>query len=189
MEAPPRNILLIGPGGVGKTTFGQRLAARLDLPFHDLDAIFCAQVLNIRRFIETRGYTAYARRNGRLLVDLLEGATGPMVVALSSGVLSADMPEPLRSRLIAKVKQSGEAFLILPHTDDATAAEIVAARQITRGFGLRYEPEREKYLRRIREYRQLGFREIIVPPEADGDTPLTASVNSQMTLRLIHEMT
>ena len=84
-----------------------------------------------------------------------------MVLALSSGILSEDMAEPMRSILLSRVKTIGSAFLIVPHPDDETAADMVAKRQIGRGFGLEYDRERLKYLRRIAEYRSLNFPKIV----------------------------
>jgi shikimate kinase len=161
MDAPSRRIIFTGPGGAGKTTLGGQVAASLGLPFFDLDAMFCDQILNIRSFIQVNGYAAYSRRNGMLLSTFLDTSPPYMVVSLSSGALSEDMAEPMRAELISKIRVSGDVFLILPDADDELAAKIVAERQVGRGFGLRYEPERRKYLRRVMEYRRLGFPEIV----------------------------
>ncbi|WP_128253723.1 shikimate kinase [Falsirhodobacter deserti] len=162
MSASSRRVIFVGPGGAGKTTLGKQVAATLGFPFYDLDDMFCDQILNIRSFIGQNGYEAYSHRNGLLLAGFLEQAPSRMVAALSSGVLSKDMAEPLRGCLVTLVRNSGDAFLVLPHPDDERAAEIVARRQVRRGFGLLYEPERQKYLRRLTEYRALGFPELVV---------------------------
>jgi shikimate kinase len=167
MDVPSRRIIFTGPGGAGKTTLGGQVAVSLGLPFYDLDAMFCEQILNIRSFIQIHGYAAYSRRNGMLLTAFLDTPPAYAVLSLSSGALSEDTAEPMRAELIAKVKESGDVFLIVPHADDELAAKIVAERQIRRGFGLRFEPERRKYLRRVMEYRRLGFPEVVASSKTE----------------------
>lgn len=168
MAAISRRVILAGPGGAGKTTLARQIGAARSLPFFDLDEIFCEEVQNIRRFIADNGYAAYSRRNGELLSDVLLNAPARMVLSLSSGVLSEDVAEPMRSVLVTAVKRGAAAFLVVPHPDDEVAARIVATRQIGRGYGLQCEPERLKYLQRIAEYRQLGFPELRVAQDAPG---------------------
>lgn len=69
----------------------------------------------------------------------------------------------MRSELVTAIATDAIVLLIVPHVSDEIAAQIVATRQVGRGYGLSYEPERLKYLRRIREYRQLGFSQCLVP--------------------------
>jgi shikimate kinase len=50
-----RTIVLVGLMGVGKTTIGRRLAARLDLPFADADAeIEAAAGLSVASIVTER---------------------------------------------------------------------------------------------------------------------------------------
>lgn len=83
-----------------------------------------------------------------------------MVLVLSSGLLSSEMPEPLSTTIANRIRAVGMGFPITL-SDSAEAANIVALRQIRRGHDLTYEPQRRKYLRRIMEYRAHGFSEII----------------------------
>lgn len=159
----PQRIVLTGPGGVGKTTLAQTLNRKLGHPHVDLDDVFCRDIQNIREFIREKGYAAYARRNGQLLLEILSGTPRPVILSLSSGVLSHDMEAPMRSELVTAIATDAIVLLIVPHVSDEIAAQIVATRQVGRGYGLSYEPERLKYLRRIREYRQLGFSQCAVP--------------------------
>jgi len=150
---------------VGKTTLGREVARALRLPFFDLDEMFCDRVFNVRRYIQNHGYPAYARKNGDLLLQFPAEPPGCMVLALSSGVLSSEMPEPLLTTIADSVRADGMSFLITL-SDSAEAANLVALRQIRRGHDLTYEPQRRKYLRRITEYRAHGFSEIICQPDS-----------------------
>lgn len=123
--------------------------------------MFCDQILNIGHYIRAHGYPAYARRNGELLLRFLDGRSDKMLLVLSSGVLSTEMPEPFLTTILSRVRAIGPAFLIAPCAVDHEAADLVALRQIRRGHGLTYESQRLKYLQRISEYRAYGFREIV----------------------------
>jgi len=153
-----RNIFLIGPGGVGKTTVGRLLAPMLSGSFIDLDEEFCARVRPIRRYLNEHGYPAYIRENAALLEKLLrESAQTPLVVfALSSGFLVTDV-EPkivLRNREI--VQANGRSVLLLPSRDFVQSARIIVERQIQRGLNLERESQTILIQSRIGPYSELG---------------------------------
>src|SRR5262249_30799228 len=87
-------ILLIGPGGAGKTTTGRELALRLAVPFIDLDEQFTKRHGNISGYLASYGYQSYAGRNVELYLDLYKDISTEAVFALSSGFMTYDKPHP-----------------------------------------------------------------------------------------------
>jgi shikimate kinase len=60
------NIFIVGPGGVGKSTAGKILAAKLGFTFIDLDQVFCERIENIRLYVRRFGYEKYCYTNSTL---------------------------------------------------------------------------------------------------------------------------
>jgi shikimate kinase len=85
-----RTIALVGLMGVGKSTVGRRLAARLGLPFADGDdEIEQAAGMTVSEIFATMGETAFREGEARVMRRLLEGP--PMVLATGGGaVLNAE---------------------------------------------------------------------------------------------------
>lgn len=87
LAIPPkldRPIVLVGLMGVGKSTVGKRLAARLDLPFVDADhAIEEAASLSVAEIFERFGEAHFRDGERRVIARLIEGA--PKVIAAGGG--------------------------------------------------------------------------------------------------------
>ena len=67
-QSPPGRVFLVGFMGSGKTAIGRRVAARLGIPFVDLDAeIERTSGLTIRAIFETAGETAFRERESAFL--------------------------------------------------------------------------------------------------------------------------
>jgi len=84
-EAPAaRTIVLVGLMGVGKTTVGRRLAARLHLPFIDADhEIEQAAGMTISEMFERFGEAAFRDGERRVIARLIDGS--PRVLATGGG--------------------------------------------------------------------------------------------------------
>ena len=54
---PGVNIWMIGPGSVGKSSVGLRLATSLQYNFVDIDSYFCNQIAPIKDYVERMGVT------------------------------------------------------------------------------------------------------------------------------------
>ncbi len=160
-EVPIAHLYLIGPGGVGKTTVGPLIARRLGWPSIDLDEEFCRNIENIGDYIRQKGYESYVIANSQLFTRLLSEQSTPSVLALSSGFLSTNILPKIINSNRALAKQTGTSVLILPNPDTDDAAQIILARQMTRGFGLNPEAEAAKYLSRVHEYQELADHQII----------------------------
>ena len=78
------SIVLIGMMGVGKSSIGRRLAARLGIPFVDADAeIEHAAGMNISEIFARHGEAYFRSGEARVIARLLE--SGPQVLATGGG--------------------------------------------------------------------------------------------------------
>ena len=93
-----RSIVLVGMMGVGKSSIGRRLAARLSVPFVDADAeIEKAAGMNIADIFARHGEPYFRNGEARVIARLLEG--GPQVLATGGG---ATMNANTRAAIKAK---------------------------------------------------------------------------------------
>lgn len=93
-----RSIVLVGMMGVGKSTIGRRIAARLKLPFVDADTeIEAAAGMTIPEIFERHGEPHFRDGEARVIARLLDG--GPVVLATGGG---AFMREETRNRIASK---------------------------------------------------------------------------------------
>ena len=80
-----RGVVLVGMMGVGKTTVGRRLAARLKLPFLDADAeIERAAGKSVTEIFEDDGEAFFRDREEKVIARLLR-EQGPLVLATGGG--------------------------------------------------------------------------------------------------------
>jgi shikimate kinase len=78
------SIVLVGMMGVGKSSIGRRLAARLAIPFTDADAeIEKAAGMSIADIFARHGENDFRSGEARVIARLLEG--GPQVLATGGG--------------------------------------------------------------------------------------------------------
>jgi shikimate kinase len=81
-----RSIVLIGMMGVGKSSIGRRLGARLGIPFVDADAeIEKAAGMSIADIFARHGEAAFRSGESRVIARLLDG--GPQVLATGGGAV------------------------------------------------------------------------------------------------------
>jgi shikimate kinase len=93
-----RSVVLIGMMGVGKSSIGRRLAARLAIPFVDADTeIEKAAGMSISDIFARHGEAYFRSGEARVIARLLE--SGPQVLATGGG---AFMNEGTRSAIKAK---------------------------------------------------------------------------------------
>jgi shikimate kinase len=79
-----RSIVLIGMMGVGKSSVGRRLAARLSIPFVDADTeIEKAAGMTIAEIFARHGESYFRNGEARVIARLLDG--GPQVLATGGG--------------------------------------------------------------------------------------------------------
>lgn len=83
-HAADRSVVLVGLMGVGKSTIGKRLGARLGLPFADSDhEIETAAGLSIAEIFDRYGEAEFRAGERRVIARLMEGR--PKVIATGGG--------------------------------------------------------------------------------------------------------
>jgi shikimate kinase len=81
-----RSIVLVGMMGVGKSSIGRRLAARLGIPFVDADTeIEKAAAMSIADIFARHGEADFRSGEARVIARLLE--SGPQVLATGGGAV------------------------------------------------------------------------------------------------------
>ena len=97
IPSPDRSVALVGLMGAGKSTVGRRLAARLDMPFVDVDSeVEKAAGQAIPQIFACHGEDAFRAGESRVIARLLQGR--PQVLATGGG---AFMDPPTRARIAA----------------------------------------------------------------------------------------
>ena len=94
----PRSIVLVGMMGVGKSSIGRRLAARLGVPFVDADSeIETAAGMSIPDIFARHGEVYFRNGEARVIARLLE--SGPQVLASGGGaVMNADTRATIKAK-------------------------------------------------------------------------------------------
>jgi shikimate kinase len=137
-----RSIVLIGMMGVGKSSIGRRLGARLGIPFVDADAeIERAAGMSIADIFARHGEAAFRSGEARVIARLLN--SGPQVLATGGGAVMNPATRALIQERGVSIWLSAEFELLLRRiskrkaerpmlqtTDPAgTLRELLAARE------------------------------------------------------------
>jgi len=168
-------LVLLGPGGVGKSTLGWALASILGWTLIDLDLAFCEQLEPIGAFIAAHGYDAYRAENLALAERLIAATPATSVFVTASGFLAA-RPDSDDRRRADRVVAAGYAVTLLPSLDVDRATPVVVERQLRRGFGLQREPETQKFRERFAIYLPAG--DLLVASLAPVEQIATAIVTT-----------
>jgi shikimate kinase len=96
-----RSIVLVGMMGVGKSSIGRRLAARLNIPFVDADSeIEKAAGMSIADIFARHGEADFRSGEARVIARLLEG--GPQVLATGGGaVMNAATRDAIKAKAVS----------------------------------------------------------------------------------------
>lgn len=107
-----RSIVLIGMMGVGKSSIGRRLGARLAIPFVDADAeIEKAAGMSIADIFARHGETAFRSGEARVIARLLN--SGPQVLATGGGAVMDPATRALIQQKGVSIWLSAEFELLL----------------------------------------------------------------------------
>src|ERR1700688_1664640 len=136
-----RSLVLVGMMGVGKSSIGRRLGARLGVPFVDADTeIEKAAGTSIADIFARHGEAAFRSGEARVIARLLEG--GPQVLATGGGaVMNADTRAAIKAKgvsiwlnaefdvLMRRInKRKNERPLLQTADPAATLEQLLAAR-------------------------------------------------------------
>ena len=137
-----RSIVLVGMMGVGKSSIGRRLAARLGVPFVDADAeIEKAAGMSIADIFSRHGEADFRSGEARVIARLLDG--GPQVLATGGGaVMNADTRAAIKAKgvsiwlsaefevLMRRInKRKNDRPLLQTADPAATLRELLVARE------------------------------------------------------------
>ncbi|MEX2209926.1 MAG: shikimate kinase [Patescibacteria group bacterium] len=164
-----KHVFIVGPGSVGKSTAGKRLAGRSGYRFIDVDLAFCHEVMPIGDYIQAHGYVAYCRENAALVRRLLERSEAPTVFPLPSGFLvHEEAPEMARDNH-QTLRANGTIILLLPSRDPHETVDLIVRRHLSRGYlETSPEKERERFLARHPKYLAIDTDIRIFSTEAPG---------------------
>lgn len=137
-----RSVVLTGMMGVGKSSIGRRLAARLDIPFVDADAeIERAAGMSIADIFARHGEADFRSGEARVIARLLDG--GPQVLSTGGGaVMNADTRAAIKAKgisiwlaaefevLMRRInKRKGDRPMLQTDDPAATLRELLMTRE------------------------------------------------------------
>src|SRR5580698_8942032 len=137
-----RSIVLVGMMGVGKSSIGRRLGARLGVPFVDADAeIEKAAGMSIADIFARHGEESFRSGEARVIARLLDG--GPQVLATGGGaVMNADTRVAIKDKgvsiwlsaeldvLMRRInKRKNDRPMLQTADPEATLRELLVARE------------------------------------------------------------
>jgi shikimate kinase len=124
-------LLLIGPGGAGKSSLGSELAPLLNRRLVDLDHEFCRRVEDITTFMRREGYEHYEIENSALAARIAAEAMCPTILVASSRFLTNDNPETALKEN-RSLLEACYPVCLLPSRELERAVNIIVERQLAR---------------------------------------------------------
>jgi shikimate kinase len=150
-----RILLLIGPGGAGKSSLGSELAPLLNRRLVDLDREFCRRRGDISTFMRREGYERYKIENSALASAIAAEAASPTLLVASSGFATDDNPEPALTAN-RRLLQDSYSVCLLPSRELEQAVSVIVERQLKRSFARDKAREEAAIRERYELYVRLG---------------------------------
>ena len=150
-----KNIFLIGPASVGKSTIGTLLSQKLGWDFIDIDLEFCGRIALIPDYIKSHDYATYSKTNSDLARTLVSENPTNTVFATPSGFLvHEDLPQIVERNL--ELIKDHVSVLLLPGKDSQKYVDTIVQRQLDRWNDCDAKKEGERFLERFEKYKQYG---------------------------------
>lgn len=150
-----KNIFMIGPASVGKSTVGEMLAKKIGYHFVDIDMEFCREIQLIPDYINEFGYVSYSEANAELTGKLIKENSARTVFATPAGYLVHEIAPHIAEKN-RRVIGGGISVLLLPSEDPAQGVHEIVRRQMLRWDDAEENKEREKFLARSEKYKNYG---------------------------------
>lgn len=170
MFPPPRNLVLVGPMGAGKSTLGRLLASRLGFAFRDSDTLIEQRCgATIAWIFDVEGEQGFRERETAMIRELSEGSG--LVVATGGGAVVREE----NRRLL-----SGMGFVVYLQT---SVREQLARTRRDRKRPLLQNTDREKVLSDLLAAREPLYREIadcIVQTDRRGSSSVCTEILRQL---------
>lgn len=154
-KRPAEILILIGPGGAGKSSLGLELAPLLKRQLVDLDTEFCSRNGHISAFLANQGYKEYKIQNSILAAVIIAEAASPTILVASSGFLTPDNPE-LTLEANESLTNACYSVCLLPSRDLDRSVSVIVERQLARPFARDRANEEAAIRRRYPVYAGLG---------------------------------
>ena len=152
-----RHLLLIGLSGTGKTAVAPLLAARLKLPWLDLDALIEArESRSIASLFEAQGESGFRRAESEALFDAL--ARSPHVIALGAGA-------PCQPGVMSRLLKAG--YVVHLEADDTTLERRLSGA-VERPL---LKADLRRNLEEMRRIRSPVYARAHATIRTEGDTP------------------
>ena len=150
-----KNIFMIGPASVGKSTVGKLLAAKINYHFVDIDLEFCRQIKLVPDYMREFGYVGYCEANSALADKLIKENPARTVFATPAGYLVHEAAPHIAKKNLGAIS-GGISVLLLPSKDPARGVQEIVRRQLFRWNEAKEQNEREKFLARFGKYEKYG---------------------------------
>ena len=147
-EITPKNILMIGPTGVGKTEIARRLARLANAPFVKIEATKFTEVGYVGRDVETiiRDLAEIAIKNGRELA--MKSVRNRAEDAAEERVLDALLPPARSPSAICSCCSMGNRMSVVTPSTRARGTRRAASAAITSPWA--YSPRSNQSIERLR---------------------------------------
>jgi shikimate kinase len=174
-----KNIFMIGPASVGKSTVGRLLAKKIDYHFVDIDLEFCRQIKLVPDYMKEFGYGSYCEANSKLADKLIKENPARTVFATPAGYLVHETAPQVAKKNIRAISE-GISVLLLPSEDPIRGVHEIVRRQLLRWDDAEENKEREKFLARSGKYKNYGDIKIYSLEEPEV---VTEKILSKLTRR------
>jgi shikimate kinase len=172
-----KNIFMIGPASVGKSTVGELLAGKIGYHFVDIDMEFCGRIQLIPDYINEFGYVSYCEANAELVDELLRENSARTVFATPAGYLVHETASHVAEKNRGTIS-GGISVLRLPAEDPDRGVQEIVRRQLYRWNDAKEHKEREKFLARHEKDKNYGDIKIF---SFEGPEIVAAKVVAELT--------